>query len=394
MRPVRALVVLSIALLLGLGLVRAMTFVAPGTHPLRGLAAWFDSHPAAVADKAMTQIGTAAARGQSVPALARRAMIDLARLAPLSDDPFLVEGTIAQMAGNTKRSERLFVTARDRNPRSQGARYFLADLYLKTDRIFPGLVEMGVLARLSETASQSLAPALADYARSPGATDQLRRYFATSPAVRDSTLALLASDARNKSIVLALAPRQRPGAPAAEWQGRLVQALIASGDYAGAEALWSRFAGVHDRGRLFNPQFRKLHAPPPFNWTVSAGSAGVAEATGDGGLDVIYYGREEAAFASQVLRLAPGRYRLAMRVDGPAPAAGLAWTIMCLRGSAALLHLPVGIVAKGDVAGNFTVPATDCEAQTLELRGRPVELSGSVQTTITNLRLDPSRTPS
>ena len=385
----RALVVLPLAVLLAVGAIRAMTFVAPSSHPLRVLAPTFGSHPDALANRGMKEIGTAAARGGTVPPSARDALANVARKAPLAPDPFLVEGTIAEMDGDSSRAERLFLAARTRNPRSPGARYFLAERYLKTNRILLGLVETGALARLSEQASQPLIPALAAYARTPGAAAELRRFFITAPATRDRTLSLLAEDARNAPLILALAPESLRGAPTADWHGRLIQSLITAGDYAGADALWSRVAGVANRGLLYNPQFRDTSAPPPFNWQYASGTSGVAEASDRGGLAVIYYGRDEVSLATQLLRLAPGGYRLAMRVDGPSRANGLAWNILCVPGNNALLQLPLGTVGRGSVSGAFAVPAAGCPAQTLELRGRPGESSETAQLTILDLKLEP-----
>ena len=384
----RAMVVLLFAGLLAFGAVRAMTFVAPLRHPLHTLAPVFASHPDALAESAMVGIGASAARGGTVPPSSRQAIARVARKAPLVPDPFLVEGAIAEMTGNPLRAERLFLAARARNPRSQGARYFLADRYLKTNRILPGLLELGALARLSERASQPLIPALAAYAQTPGAIAELRHFFKFAPATRESVLALLAEDSRNAPLILSLAPDPIKGAAPAEWHGRLIQSLIRSGDYAGADALWRRVAGVANRGLLFNPQFRMSSAPPPFNWQFSMGSAGVAEPSGSGGLDVIYYGRDEVTLASQLLRLVPGRYRLAMRVDGPSQASGLAWTILCAPGNKALLELPLGTVGKGPVAGVFAVPAADCPAQAIELRGRPANSAATEQFTFFDLKLD------
>ena len=384
----RALLVVPLAALLCLGAVRAMTFVAPVDHPLRALAPRFSGHPDVATDRAMAEIGAAAARSAPMPQSARQGLASVAAMAPLAADPYLVEGTAAQMAGDGARAERLFLAARTRNPRSQGARYFLAERYFKTNRIQAGLVEMGTLARLSEQASQPLIPALVAYARTPGAVAELRRFFATQPEVRDRTLSLLAGDVRNAPLVLALMPDPRPGVTGGDWQQRLVQSMVLAGDYAGAERMWTRLSGVADRGLLYNPQFRNLAAPPPFNWAYGSGSAGVAEPSGSGGLDVIYYGREAATLASQMLRLAPGRYRLAMRVDGPSRAEGVAWTLICYPGSSSLFQLPVGTAGKGVVAGTFAIPATGCAAQSLELRGRPPETTETAQLTIFDLKLE------
>lgn len=385
----RVLGVVLLAAVAEFGAVRAMTFVAPPVHPLRALAPLFASHPDALTTSAMVEIGTSAARGGTVPQTARRAIASVAIRAPLAPDPFLVEGAIAEMADDRSRAERLFLEARDRDPRSEGARYFLADRYLKTNRILSGLVELGALARLSDKASQPLIPALAAYARTPGGIAELRRYFALAPVTRDSTLALLAEDSRNAPLILSLAPAAGEQRASADWQGRLIQSLIRDGDFAGADALWHRVTGIANRGLLFNPQFRVTAAPPPFSWSLLSGPAGVAEPSGRGGLDVIYYGRADVTLASQLLRLSPGRYRLAMRVEGQSQASGLAWAISCVITNQPLLQLPLGTVGKGAIAGSFAVPAAACPAQAIELRGSPADSGATEQFRLFDLKLDP-----
>lgn len=393
MLSIRALIVLLVALLIGLGAVRAMTFVAPASHSLRALEPSFPAHPEAMVKRAMVEIGSAARRGGAVPPSARQTIAAAARKAPLAPDPFLVEGVIADMAGDGRRAEQLFAAARQRDPRSEGARYFLADRYFKTNRILPGLIEMAALARLSEKAAQPLIPALAAYARAPGAVDQLRRFFALSPALGDRTLALLARDARNAPLIFTLAPRSLERASPLEWHANLISSLIAAGDYSGAEALWRQLNGVAHRGLLYNPQFRTVPAPPPFNWQYPVSAAGVAQPSASGGLDVIYYGRDEAILASQLLRLAPARYRLSMRIAGRSGGGGLAWAISCLPANTTLASLSLG-QGEGAIAGPIDIPGAGCPAQLLELRGRAVDSPGTAQLTILDLQLTPlSATP-
>ena len=98
----RALVIVPLAALLAFGAVRAMTFVAPTDHPLRALGPSFAGHPDAITDRAMAEIGAAAGRGEEMPDSARQGLASVAGKAPLAADPFLVEGTIAQMAGNAR----------------------------------------------------------------------------------------------------------------------------------------------------------------------------------------------------------------------------------------------------------------------------------------------------
>lgn len=387
----RGLIVLPIAFLLAVFAIRAMVFQAPADHPLHALQPMFPGHPQLLIDRAMSEIGAAAANGAGMPAAARQTMMIAGRKAPLAPTPFLVDGTIAQISGNDRRAEALFIAARLRDPRAPAARYFLADRYLRTNRIAAGLVEMAALARISEKASQPLAPALAAYARSPGAIPQLKQFFASAHATRDMTLEILSADPANADLVLALAPplplRQTP--PPA-WQVVLVRALVTAGNYAAAENIWRRINGITHRGLLYDPEFRDQSTAPPFNWQLASGSGGVAEASGAGGLDVIYYNREEVALATQLLRLGPGTYRLAMRVEAPVSANGLAWSIACDSGDhKPLLLLPLDPAHNGVVAGTFSIPAEACAVQWIQLRGRPGDGSDTAQATISALRLEP-----
>jgi hypothetical protein len=390
MRRWKALAVLPAAVLLALVAIRAMTFVAPLDHPLAALRTSFPGHPDALTEKGMSQIGAAAAKGAPMPVSARQAIAAAARKAPLAPEPYLVEGTASQMKGAGDQAETLFLAARLRDPRAPAARYFLADHYLRTGKVGAGLVEMAVLARLSERASQPFGPALAEYAKTPGAVPELRRFFRTAPQLRDLTLSILAGDPANTPLVLSLveATSERRDPPP-DWQGRLVGSLIQAGDYAAANRVWRRITGITDPGLLYNPQFRDKSAPPPFNWQLYSGSAGVAEASGAGGLDVIYYGREDTVLATQILRLPPGRYRLAMRIEGASTAAGVAWTVTCIGAKEPIFRLSLDRTEKGMVAGALAVPAANCSAQSLDLRGRPGETSGTAQLTISELSLLP-----
>lgn len=389
----RTLIIVPVGLLLALGAVRAMVFQSPINHPLRGLQPMFSGHPDALINQAMRDIGTSAAKGGTMmPQSAQRAIIDAARQAPLAPEPFLVSGTMAQIAGDDRRAEALFVAARYRNPRAPAARYFLADRYLRTNRIAAGLKEMAVLVRLSEKASQPLGPALAAYAKTPGAIPNLRQFFSAAPGNRDLTLSVLAQDPANADLVLALAPPLPiHQVPPPDWQGILIRKLVLAGNFTAAESLWRRINGIRDRGLVYDPQFRDQSAAPPFNWQFASGSAGVAEPSGGGGLDVIYYGREEMAFATQLLRLGPGTYRLAMRVEAPVSARGLVWAVSCAVGtSQKLLNLPLDRAVKGVIAANFVVPASDCAAQYVMLRGQPVDTQETAQVTVSNLSLIPA----
>lgn len=386
------MLIVPLGLALAIFAVRAMVFQSPPDHPLRALQPTFADHPDALIEAAMHDIGNSARTGGTVSRAAQAALMRVARAAPLAPEPFLTNGTIAQIAGDDAQAEQAFLAARLREPRSAAARYFLADRFLRTNRIAAGLNETAALARLSERASQPLVPALAAYAKTPGAIPELRRFFHASPRNRDLTLATLALDPANADLILALAPAlPNRQVPPPDWQPRLIRSLVETGDYSAAEQVWRTINGVQSRGLLFDPGFRNSTASPPFGWYLTSGSAGVAQASVSGGLDIIYYGREEAAFASQLVRLPPGSYRLGMQVKAPLTTGGLAWSVTCAVGARQkLMQLPLSSGRAGIVASNFTVPAADCPAQTIELHGQPVDSPDTAQATITGLDLVPA----
>jgi hypothetical protein len=222
----------------------------------------------------------------------------------------------------------------------------------------------------------------------------MREFFAANPSLQDEVLTYLARDARNAGLVMALAGNSLGRAGAAEvptWQTTLLAALVERGEFGRARDLWLKIAGLRNASfGLFNPQFAKLNAPAPFNWTLSSGDFGVAEAIAAGGLQIVYYGRTDANLATQLLLLSPGSYELRMTVVRQADtqeSSGLSWSLSCRPGEREILKLPIsGSGAPQRVTGEFTVPA-NCPAQLLKLAGAAQELAASEQAVITDLAL-------
>ena len=391
--PVRTAFVIALALGAAFQVVRSGIAARFIEDRLDLAARAWPAHPQVQLSLAMGEIGRLAGAGEPASPQAIARAMDAAKSAPLAIEPFLIKGAVATAAG--KPTVHLFAEAKRRDPRSAAARYFLAQYYLATGRIAEGLAEAAMLARVVPGGGDALVPGLAAYARSPGAVDHLRRVLEGDPALAEQVLVLLARDAANTDLVLALAgDRAGPAArPAPAWHGVLIGALVARGDYARAHGIWRRFSGVTGpRALLFNPAFSASDAPPPFNWTLSSGEFGVAEAMPPGGVQIIYYGRSNGEFASQLLLLEPGTYQLAMQVarEGSAGSpSGLAWSVECASGAWALLSLPLGGApgAARPLSGRFTVPA-NCPAQRLRLVGTAGDMSASEQARIAALRLD------
>lgn len=372
------------ALVLRTALVEAYGSTNPGK-----VAALWSGHPAVILESGLAKVGDAAAAGEQIPPSLIDPLLAASRKAPLSPHPFLVRGVEGQLAGNDELARRAFLAARQRNPRNIAARYFLADQYLKTNNTREGLAEISALARLVPQSLPNIAPYLAAYARMPNAAPQVKAIIGRQPQLEAALLTTLAADARNRDLILNLWSG-RGGEKAREWQSRLVNSLVAGGNYAAARNAWTRFSGMAVRSdRLIDPDFAGT-ALPPFGWTLASGPAGVADPEGRGQLHILYYGRDDLVLASQLLTLPPGRYRLSMRVKQGSPAArSLAWTVRCLPPNSELAVVRLGD-RSGVVGTGFGVPA-GCSAQRLELAGDAPEFPEQADVTIGQLRLEPER---
>lgn len=381
---VRAAIILLITGLLALHSVRTAAVRAAPEGAGRTL---WPGHPQVQLWQVMTEVGTRARAGQTLTPEMMERVEAIARKAPLAPEPLLIKGALAQLDGRQQHAERLFAEAAHRAPRSEAARYFLAERYLTTGRMPKALVEMAALARLIPGATEQFAPALAQFAQSPGAVPALRGFLRSSPEFEAPVLFELARLGRNADLVLALwSGDRRPTRP--DWRERLVAALVEEREFAKAHAVWRRVSGAGEtKALLFNPEFRKLPAPPPFNWRLSS-KGGVAGPSGEGGLDVVYFGREDVTLAEQMMLLGPGRFELSMNLSsGSGEGSPLRWKVDCLPGGQTLLQLPLEQAQQPRrVAANFAVPS-GCEAQRLRLAGEQPEFPGSVELRIRGLRL-------
>lgn len=327
--------------------------------------------PSALIAAAMGQVGEAAAQGGNPDNLTFRQLRDAAAAAPLRTEPFLVEAAMAERAGAYGRAKKLLMEARSRDPRSAAARYLFADTAVRQGRIVEGLREMAVLSRLVPGASIQLVPALAQFALTPGSREKLASILAQNPQLKRPLLIALAGNPDNAELIVSLAgpPSATASSDRLAWETRLLVGLAARGDYRHAYEIWRAFAML-PRGEqplLFNGTFRDVAAPPPFNWTFSASSAGIAEPE-NGRLRVLYYGRQDAILAMQTLILGPGTYRFSAPISGTVVAGSLSWSLTCIGSKAPLMDVALG--SSAPPGGAFTVPGAGCTAQTLQLNGR------------------------
>lgn len=329
--------------------------------------------PPVLAATVMADIGAAAAAGTAPRPETLADLRQLAAIAPLRPEPFLVNAALAERAGDSARSVELLTQARLRSPRSAAARYLLADNLLRGGNVIGALREMAVVSRLLPGASVQLVPALAQYARTPGARDELAAVVRANPLLKRPLLNALAADPANAELALALAGRdlRSPDPKDKAWKSRLLQGVVARRDYPGAYALWRKLAGVPGGPAplLYNGSFRQTEAPPPFDWTYASGRGGGVAEPANGRLRVLYYGREDLVLASQLLLLKPGAYRFQAPTSGTAAPDALSWKLTCAGSKKELMALNVGAAGRA----TFTVPP-GCSAQRLALSGRSSDM--------------------
>jgi hypothetical protein len=375
--------------LLGIGQVVRQAYVEQyaSFDPSAARLIWND-HPDVAFKDDLAEIARVTAAGQNVPQHRIDDVMESAARAPLAIEPFLVRGVQAAQAGRLSLAGAAFEAARRRNPRSVAARYFLAEHYLKTNKVDLGLNELAALTKLVPNSLPSVAPYYAAFARTPGGAARTKAMLRAHPEFADTILAALAADPRNAELILFLAGKPRPGADSPAWHGQLVQNLVSSGQYGKAHEVWARLARVKKANELlFDSSFSQRHSIPPFAWSLTTSGGGAAEPEGEGRLHVSYYGRDDLVLAKQLLLLKPGRYLLSMRVNRQTDSRSVTWKLTCRPSNGVLLDRDLGNRGGEETPSvAFDVPR-DCPAQLLELLGAAPEFPATSDLTISDLSL-------
>jgi len=381
----RRIIVILIALLIGVQIVRNAAVLAfAGSKPEVAERVWKD-HPAAEISSAMTQIAVAARNRRPVPAAAFSMIGDAARKDPLAPEPFLVRGVQAELAGKGAVVQKAFEAAQWRDPRSLAAAYFLADRYFRTGDSERGLREVAALARLAPNGPVVVGPYLAAYAANPVNWTALRNLLRANPMLADQTLTALAAHAETVPALLALAD---PRSGSVTWLPSLLNTLTAAGKYGQARAIWARMS--HAQGGsdqlIYDSSFSDRTSPPPFNWTLTSSTVGLAERQPGGRLHVLFYGQEDGFLASELLLLTPGAYRLSMQLLGdPSRAHNLNWSIWCDKAGEPIASITLDAAAA--LGWRFEVPKA-CPAQWLKLSGVSGDVPQQTDITIGSLKLE------
>jgi hypothetical protein len=379
----RTLLVATIAFLLAVQVVRNAAVTALSELRPQSAARLWMGHPSVETSQALADIARASRARRAIEPGTFEMIDDAAMKSPLSPEPYLVRGVQAQVGGDPNGSKDAFLAAQWRDPRSMPAAYFLTNYYSRSGDALRALEQMSLLARLSPGGTATVTPFVAAYARDSSNWPKLRALFQSQPALEDGVLSALAQNPSNSEAILALADSQHRR-PSSEWLPILLGSLVAGGDYARARAIWSSVGrGNASSGLVFDPGFSTPIPPPPFNWSLASSSFGLAERQPGGRLHVIFYGHVDGVLASQLLLLAPGNYRMQLRLGAlPEHPEGLQWSIRCDRSTELAASATLDDVASSGWA--FEVPA-NCPAQWLELSGRSGDVAQQSDVTISGL---------
>lgn len=332
-------------------------------------------------------------------AFARRAAV----ATPLAGVPYYIVGATGGR-DTAPRNRRLIALALRRDPRLRPAwAWTVADRIKAGDvtGITRALIRLAVLTPENE----KLWPAIAQISAAPQARALIKAQIRRDTDWQDRYLTALSASTVDRAIVFEMVQsvgKHVPVATVMSSPGRpddrrdFLAVLMQRKEYERAYLAWIQWlpaASLDAVGHVFDGGFKGAVALPPFTWQLSdgaGGSAGIAPATG---LTIDYAGTDGATLASQLLLLAPGRYRVTTEArfasssnDGVAP---LVWELTCQSDQTALTTLAVPLDGTtGRIVGTpFDVPA-GCVAQTLALKVNSAEFAKHLSGQIRNVSVE------
>jgi hypothetical protein len=350
----------------------------------------------------LARLRVAAASGEVDDETRRLYRLALSR-EPLLADPLALAGLDAAAQGDEARAERLMMAARDRDPRSPLARFWLFDHLVRTGRIDSALNEVGPAIRLQPDAITAVMTVLAAIADTPDGQAALAHKLAARPFWRTAFFQT-ASTSSSPEVLLALLAKsgRAPDRKAAVDEQRAVfQALINSGNGVRAFQTWQQLLPASYRPRaqgIYDGSFGGWPGAQPFNWILAESDIGTARRVTAGdlpqstALDVRYFGSTSGVLAEQYVFAPPGSYRLQLAVrrrTSGATGGRLSMEVRCVNGEmvASLPLEPLDMQLR-TMAMPVMVPA-GCELVRVRLVGTPGEVFSEVEAQITGVALVP-----
>jgi len=307
----------------------------------------------------------------------------------LAQEPFnaralRILGQLAALEGDRARADRLMRLAATRSRReSVAVDWMMRDAYAR--RAFDEAVSYAdALLRTRPNIASDVVPVLAALAETPGASQPLKIMLAQNPPWRARFFSLLPTSVRDERtpLDLLLSLKDAPYPAARQDINGYLTWLIGRKSYELAYYTWLQFLTPEELGAvgfLINGSFERPPSGYPFDWTVAKGSGVTIDIVprtdeADQNALLIEFGQGRVDFkgVSQILMLAPGRYRLSGRAKGEiAGRRGLQWRLTCLAEKGVPLgesEMALGLLPTWKTFEvELFVPETDCRAQMLRL---------------------------
>lgn len=375
-----AALLLLLLLVLHAGRVALVRSVAVD-RPQLALSVWPD-HPDALFSLALVGIGTAARQGRAPDQALLKLVSRGARSAPLAAEPLWVAATARMEAGDYDRAERLLRSAVRRHPRAPAARFLLAEVAIRQNRLDLALDELSALERRFPGMSTGFAPALIAFVRQPGALPRAAPVLTRNPPLRAAVLAGLAANAADFPLLVALA---RPGDEGAPWFRSAADRMLAEGRIGELRQLHARVLPSRNVGGIALSRWKGSASGALFEWRFPKSPGGLAEPVENSPVRLVHYGREETVLAEHLLLLPAGRYRLTDRFAAPVPSGALEWRLRCLAGNR-LIH----VQSTGGSSRRIASVSSDCPAQALVLVGLAGDIAQTTRAELSEVSLVPA----
>lgn len=306
--------------------------------------------------------------------------------AVLQRDPTAIEAVTALgltyvLAGDMARADRAFFYADRLSRRDISAQTWLIQRAVQRNDVAGALRHYDTVLRVSPPMAAQLFPVLVQAIRVPEIAVALNRLLRTRPNWGDQFLTvLLRAPADARSAYLATRGLVGPDGPARTHLTALLRALTTARAY---DLAWRAYVAAWPaRGRspalLWNGDFSEDPGAPPFDWGFADDPALAAERRNRDGDDAALFlppgANAETDVARQLVRLAPGSYRLnGMAGDVPDDEAVRPLVAIACAGqdgpALARQDLPTAPAAGRSFSVGFAVPA-GCGHQWVSIRVR------------------------
>lgn len=330
--------------------------------------------------------------------LARQAL----RLDPLNGSALRILALEAERHGQDARALGMMDQIGRRTRRDTLAQAWLMNREFEQRRYATGFAYADAILQRQPEWGEVIYPVLTRTFADPAARTPLFRTLAQGPEWRRAFLAELVADAEDADALEAffVAFKTAPAPLEEEETGLVVGRLIDDGRFDEAQTAWRKLLDAPARAGgdlVYDGDFRGAPGGPPFNWGLASDASAVAERVeapdGAPALYVRFPASEPTPLAEQLLVLAPGDYVLTGRVlYGKRRPERLAWGVQCAGGEAIVLSATQGDEQPGGwraFEAPFTVPASGCPGQWLQLGSRAEEDFGMVDTWFGDIAVRP-----